>query len=98
MCDFSQSLGKQPFERIIFGVKKNSARAIPNPDNKKVIMSIPSAIHSHKPPLCELLKPYLPKEPRCLELFARYLLPSWTSYGNEVLKLQHMSLYIEGYS
>ncbi|KAK6617250.1 hypothetical protein RUM44_005581 [Polyplax serrata] len=95
ICDFSPGLGKQPFERIIFGIKKGEIREIQNPEKDKVIISIPSSIHSHKPPLCEVIKPYLPKEPKCLELFARYLMPTWTSYGNEVLKLQHLSLYEE---
>lgn len=31
--------------------------------------------------------------PKCLELFARYLLPNWTSYGLEALKFQHQFLY-----
>lgn len=41
----------------------------------------------------ELLIPYLPSTPKCLELFARYLLPNWTSYGLETLKFQHQFLY-----
>jgi hypothetical protein len=28
-----------------------------------------------------------------MEIFARYLLPDWTSWGLEVLKFQHLSLY-----
>lgn len=39
------------------------------------------------------MKKYLPNEPKCLEIFARYLLPEWTSWGLEVLKFQHLSLY-----
>lgn len=31
--------------------------------------------------------------PNCLELFARYLLPNWTSFGLEALKFQHQFLY-----
>lgn len=41
----------------------------------------------------EIMKEYLPNEPRCLEIFARYLLPGWTSWGLEILKFQHLSLY-----
>lgn len=41
----------------------------------------------------EILIPYLPPTPKCLELFARYLLPNWTSYGLEALKFQHQFLY-----
>nr|CAI5868802.1 unnamed protein product [Callosobruchus analis] len=89
VCQFSQPPRKQPFEKIIFGFKK-PPKNFPN----KLIISIPSIIDSHKPPLVEILKPYLPEKPHCLELFARYLLPGWTSYGNEVLKLQHDSIYV----
>lgn len=34
--------------------------------------------------LPEVLRPYLPSSPRCLELFARNLWPGWTSWGREV--------------
>lgn len=43
--------------------------------------------------LLEILILYLPPTPKCLELFARYLLPNWTSYGLEALKFQHQFLY-----
>ncbi|XP_044756726.1 N(6)-adenine-specific methyltransferase METTL4 [Coccinella septempunctata] len=91
ICNFSEPPGKQPFEQIIFGCRNN--RSILNPPNKKLVLSVPSALHSHKPPLVDLLKMYVPESPKCLEIFARYLLPNWTSYGNEVLKFQHESLY-----
>lgn len=90
VCDFSDPPAKQPYEQIILGTRKVS---LPLPENDKLVVSIPSAIHSHKPPLTELLKPYLPENPSCLEIFARYLLPNFTSYGNEVLRLQHESLF-----
>lgn len=41
----------------------------------------------------DILKSFLPENPKCLEIFARYLLPEWTSWGLEVLKFQHLSLY-----
>ncbi|KAK9881897.1 hypothetical protein WA026_018093 [Henosepilachna vigintioctopunctata] len=91
VCNFSNPPGKQPYEQIIFGCHPN--RKLACPSNGKMILSVPSALHSHKPPLTELLKIYLPVQPKCLEIFARYLLPNWTSYGNEVLKFQHESLY-----
>ena len=31
---------------------------------------------------------------QCLELFARNLQPGWMSWGNEVLKFQHMDYFI----
>ena len=38
--------------------------------------------------LPEVLYPYLPSSPRCLELFARNLWPNWTSWGREVSNLK----------
>ncbi|PNF36475.1 hypothetical protein B7P43_G15868 [Cryptotermes secundus] len=95
VCQFSEPPGKQPFEQIVFGYKSGGNRRQPLPKPDRVIISIPSAIHSHKPPLSDVLAPYLPTKPCCMEIFARYLLPGWTSWGSEVLKLQHMSLYVD---
>lgn len=41
----------------------------------------------------EVLKSYIGAEANCLELFARSLQPGWTSWGNEVLKFQHVSYF-----
>ncbi|CAH0559498.1 unnamed protein product [Brassicogethes aeneus] len=90
ICSFSKPPGKQPFEQIIIGGRNID---FPQDFNKKVIVSIPSAIHSHKPPLEEILKFVLPENAEKLEIFARYLLNGWTSYGNEVLKLQNEILF-----
>ncbi|XP_069682056.1 N(6)-adenine-specific methyltransferase METTL4 isoform X2 [Periplaneta americana] len=95
VCQFSEPPGKQPFEQIVFGHRKDANREQPLPEPNKVIISIPSAIHSHKPPIADVMAQYLPQKPRCIELFARYLLPGWTSWGYEVMKLQHLSLFIE---
>ncbi|XP_003246632.1 methyltransferase-like protein 4 [Acyrthosiphon pisum] len=93
VCNFAPGTGKQPYERILFGRKIDCDTKINNPEENKFIASIPSSVHSHKPPLSEILIPYLPPRPKCLELFARYLLPNWTSYGLEALKFQHQFLY-----
>uniref|UniRef100_A0A1Y1LDX0 Methyltransferase-like protein 4 n=1 Tax=Photinus pyralis TaxID=7054 RepID=A0A1Y1LDX0_PHOPY len=91
VCKFSEPPGKQPFEQIIIGSRDEG------PDwqffNDKLIVSIPSALHSHKPPLIEILKTHLPEDPKCLEIFARYLLPNWTSWGLEAIRFQHLSVY-----
>ena len=42
----------------------------------------------------EVLKDYIKPEGECLELFARNLQPGWTSWGNEVLKFQHMDYFV----
>ncbi|XP_011633843.1 methyltransferase-like protein 4 [Pogonomyrmex barbatus] len=91
ICNFNSAPGKQPYELLILGsaLKEDD---VDIPDGKLMI-SIPSAVHSHKPPLTEIIKGYLPDEPKCLEIFARYLLPGWTSWGLEILKFQHLSLY-----
>lgn len=49
VCDFNYNEGKQPYELLIFGVLcKNQISTIPN---NKLLVSVPSAIHSHKPPI-----------------------------------------------
>ncbi|KAF1939374.1 MT-A70-domain-containing protein [Clathrospora elynae] len=54
---------------------------------RRVIAAVPD-IHSRKPCLKELLEPYLPDptDYSALEVFSRYLVSGWTSWGNEVLK------------
>ncbi|XP_054263799.1 N(6)-adenine-specific methyltransferase METTL4 [Macrosteles quadrilineatus] len=93
VCQFSPPPGKQPYERILFG--SVAGRTVPQPLDNQCIVSVPSSIHSHKPPLVEVIKPFLPAEPKCLELFARYLLPDWTSAGDQVLSLQNIKLYTD---
>ncbi|KAL7296430.1 hypothetical protein TKK_0010438 [Trichogramma kaykai] len=89
VCNFNSFHGKQPYEQLIIGSKLSNVNI---PDGK-IIVSVPSAIHSHKPPLTEIFEEYLPDDPNCLEIFARYLLPKCTSVGLEVLKFQHLSLF-----
>ncbi|XP_031369580.1 N(6)-adenine-specific methyltransferase METTL4 [Apis laboriosa] len=91
ICNFNCAPGKQPYELLVLGSVLNG-NEINIPDGR-LLISVPSAVHSHKPPLTEVMKDYLPNEPKCLEIFARYLLPRWTSWGLEVLKFQHLSLY-----
>ncbi|XP_066586024.1 N(6)-adenine-specific methyltransferase METTL4 [Prorops nasuta] len=90
ICNFNDFPGKQPYELLILGASKLCDTYIPT---DKLLISVPSAIHSHKPPIIEVLKNYLPENPQSLEIFARYLLPDSTSWGLEVLKFQHLSLY-----
>lgn len=47
VCEFGTGLKKQPYERIIIG---RVGRIKDVPDNF-VVVSVPSALHSHKPPL-----------------------------------------------
>ncbi|KAK3089573.1 hypothetical protein FSP39_004726 [Pinctada imbricata] len=84
---------KKPYELMVLGRyqsghQDNSAEksSLEVPENL-VIVSVPSALHSMKPPLNDILMKFLPEKPRCLELFARNLWPGWTSWGNEFKKI-----------
>lgn len=45
ICNFNTAPGKQPYELLVLG-----SNEVNIPDNK-LLVSIPSAVHSHKPPL-----------------------------------------------
>ncbi|KAM4841312.1 N(6)-adenine-specific methyltransferase METTL4 isoform 3-T8 [Thomomys bottae] len=96
------SLHKKPYEVLILGrvqektalpLRNTDVKVLPIPDHK-LIVSVPCVLHSHKPPLAEVLKDYIKTDGECLELFARNLQPGWTSWGNEVLKYQHMDYFM----
>uniref|UniRef100_UPI00398EB645 N(6)-adenine-specific methyltransferase METTL4 n=1 Tax=Pristiophorus japonicus TaxID=55135 RepID=UPI00398EB645 len=97
------SAHKKPYEILVLGRYKGSPEwaegepvtaTLPVPD-RKLMVSVPCALHSHKPPLGEVLKGLTGPHPQCLELFARNLQPGWTSWGNEVLKFQHLDYFQE---
>ncbi|XP_060950056.1 N(6)-adenine-specific methyltransferase METTL4 [Limanda limanda] len=92
---------KKPYEVLVLGRYRPSAghstsssetSEVPVEDSR-LIVSVPSALHSQKPSLSEVLKRYVGADASCLELFARCLQPGWTSWGNEVLKFQHTSYF-----
>ncbi|XP_055086042.1 N(6)-adenine-specific methyltransferase METTL4 [Periophthalmus magnuspinnatus] len=91
---------KKPYEILVLGrfistvnrSEGSSSESISIEDHR-LIVSVPSTLHSQKPQLSELLKPYIRPNAKCLELFARNLHPGWTSWGNEVLKFQHASYF-----
>jgi N6-adenosine-specific RNA methylase IME4 len=84
------SVMRKPYEILLLG------RAAPNSwttmahapaVKRRVIAAVPD-IHSRKPCLKELFESYMPDptEYSALEIFSRYLVSGWTSWGNEVLK------------
>ena len=81
---------KKPYEQIIIATAKNDLEI----ENHYVFFSIPSIIHSHKPPIFPLLQkqglisPERHHEEKFLEIFGRYLLPNCTTYGNQCLLFQ----------
>ncbi|KAM4704986.1 N(6)-adenine-specific methyltransferase METTL4 [Rhinophrynus dorsalis] len=93
---------KKPYEILILGraqnednyVPRDSGIVLPPVPEHKLIVSVPCSLHSHKPLLSEVLKEYVKSDGECLELFARNLQSGWTSWGNEVLKFQHMDYFI----
>ncbi|XP_064554574.1 N(6)-adenine-specific methyltransferase METTL4 [Drosophila montana] len=101
ISDLSQvdATQKQPYEVLYLAchVQSNGAYAT-DLKQTELLLSVPSIVHSHKPPLLHWLRQYLKLErdqvePNCLELFARYLQPQFTSIGLEVLKLMDDRLY-----
>ncbi|XP_053252416.1 N(6)-adenine-specific methyltransferase METTL4 isoform X2 [Podarcis raffonei] len=95
------SFHKKPYEVLVLGrVQQNtdvplrsSEDDVPQIPDQKLIVSVPCNLHSHKPPLTEILKAYTKPDVECMELFARNLQPGWTSWGNEVLKFQHIDYF-----
>ncbi|NXJ08614.1 METL4 protein, partial [Odontophorus gujanensis] len=94
------SFHKKPYEVLILGrvqgnikeALRKSEDVLPVPEHK-LIVSIPCSLHSHKPPLTAVLAEFIKPDVECLELFARNLQPGWTSWGNEVLKFQHIDYF-----
>jgi N6-adenosine-specific RNA methylase IME4 len=81
---------RKPYEVLLLGRVASS----PTPDQqdveipKRVIVGVPD-MHSRKPCLKGLIKPLLhdsSSEYTALEVFARYLVSGWWSWGNEVLR------------
>ncbi|KAF1911741.1 MT-A70-domain-containing protein [Ampelomyces quisqualis] len=89
MFDIDSAMRK-PYEVLLLG------RAAPNswtcmihaPNIKRRVIAAVPDIHSRKPCLKELLEECLPDptDYSALEVFSRYLVSGWTSWGNEVLK------------
>ncbi|NXY71520.1 METL4 protein, partial [Glareola pratincola] len=94
------SLHKKPYEVLVLGrVQGDVKEALREPEGvlpipeHKLIVSIPCGLHSHKPPLTAILAEFVKPDVERLELFARNLQPGWTSWGNEVLKFQHVDYF-----
>ncbi|KZM27808.1 uncharacterized protein EKO05_0001357 [Ascochyta rabiei] len=81
---------RKPYEVLLLGRAAPNAWTrmthVPNA-RRRVIAAVPD-VHSRKPCLKEMLEPYMPDpdDYSALEIFARYLVAGWASWGNEVLK------------
>jgi N6-adenosine-specific RNA methylase IME4 len=82
--------GKQPYEVVVAARRpgtESPAAGLKLPDGL-VLYSVPSGLHSHKPPLEEVLGAVAAGAGRelvaglaKLEVFGRSLLPGWTTLG-----------------
>ncbi|CAO3611430.1 unnamed protein product [Cunninghamella blakesleeana] len=93
------STHRKTYEQLIIGklqpndnTKSSLSSSLPY---HHAIISVPSKQHSRKPPLQDVLSPYIRSDAKYLELFARCMLPNWVSWGSEVLKFQHESYFSE---
>ncbi|XP_040569548.1 N(6)-adenine-specific methyltransferase METTL4 [Lepeophtheirus salmonis] len=84
------SVKKKPSYELVFIASKLLKKI-----ESRVIISIPSSVHSHKPPLTQILKDSDLPWTNGLEIFGRYCLPNWTTIGNQALKLQNIRYYNE---
>lgn len=97
ISDINDEDKKQPYEVLFVACHCNTAKDFKEIRKLDFILSVPSVIHSHKPPIIDLFRHLLPTNPKSLELFARYLQSDFTSIGLEVLKLMDTRLYIKNY-
>jgi N6-adenosine-specific RNA methylase IME4 len=88
------SVWRKPYEVLLIGRKSRQyslqSKDTPKPHiqiPRKVVISVPD-LHSRKPCLKELFERYVPhpNSYRALEIFARYLVAGWWSWGNECIK------------
>ncbi|KAJ9627941.1 hypothetical protein H2203_003160 [Taxawa tesnikishii (nom. ined.)] len=87
------SLWRKPYEVLLLGRKRKHgdyAGETTRDVTRRVIAGVPD-LHSRKPCLKELIEPLMPDPSRyhALEVFARYLVSGWWSWGNEVLKFNY---------
>ncbi|KAF1956280.1 MT-A70-domain-containing protein [Byssothecium circinans] len=92
------SLTRKPYEVLLLGRAAPNSWTTMGPApvvKKRVIAAVPD-IHSRKPCLKELIEPYMPDKGdySALEVFSRYLVKGWMSWGNEVLKYNHEQYWV----
>lgn len=87
---------RKPYEVLLLGRAPASRLQVAQPlvgdVVRRVVAGVPD-FHSRKPCLKTLIEPFLPVGYQALEVFARYLVEGWMSWGNEVLKYNYESCY-----
>ena len=82
---------RRPYERIYITTHISSQLDATEHIPQDLVIISQREQHSRKPAIHALLQELLVGRDapvRCLEMFARELVPGWTSWGNEVLKFQ----------
>ncbi|KAJ3100278.1 Methyltransferase-like protein 4 [Phlyctochytrium planicorne] len=80
---------RKPYEALFLGRSIPESGQVENECPTNFVMaSLPSAYHSQKPILDEIVFRFIKPGGRKLEIFARNLRQGWFSWGNEVLKFQ----------
>lgn len=94
ICPFGRNF-KKPYEHLLLATRNSTLFEALHKSDRTVAVSVPSAVHSHKPNLEEILErfDFNCNTKRCLELFARTMKSNWVSFGNEVLKLQCVEMF-----
>jgi hypothetical protein len=86
------SIDKKSYETLILGYTGDDNRFNSLKETTKILCSVPALIHSTKPALHLLFENLINfpniETDHCLELYARNLLPNFTSIGNEVKILE----------
>ncbi|KAF2239016.1 MT-A70-domain-containing protein [Viridothelium virens] len=88
-----QGLWRKPYEVLLLGQRPSDPFQVARPSDgfedvkRRVIIAVPD-LHSRKPCLKKLIEPMMrdPASYCALEIFARYLVAGWWSWGDEVLK------------
>eukprot|EP00053_Salpingoeca_punica_P018008 m.174943 g.174943 ORF g.174943 m.174943 type:complete len:491 (-) comp17338_c0_seq3:1337-2809(-) len=89
------STHKATYEPILFAAPVGCRRFKICFPKAKLVVSVPSAQHSRKPSLQGLLRPFLPAEPACIELFGRNLAPNTVTLGNQAVLFQAAASFAE---
>lgn len=90
-----QSNHRRPYEKLVITVRSEASIDILQIPKDLILIS-PRQEHSRKPPIGPFLKSTLwplDHSKRCLEMFARELIPNWVSWGNEVLHFQNLDQF-----
>ena len=81
---------RKPYETLLLGRAAPNAFSkpeVPLVAKRRVIAAVPD-VHSRKPCLKELIESLMsnPRDYSAMEVFSRYLVEGWTSWGTEVIK------------